>query len=242
MCGNRLCNLLGAEAETVNTITTLLATQDKLSLLIWMLSSIIVLGFIHNLLLVGNGVHNPFKRPYRQLLPREGILLYSSFLCLTVILMLLCMPTKTINLAFFLVVVTTTVSTVFIINILHTVLSHLKEDKIRIELIRDENLFLLIFWVLFTEFSFLNYLLRDVPQNYQATFDALATFDTFIFGYTVLLLFLAIYLSFPIKDKKKRVWPQGRRFKIIVLSDPVLIIASILLCSHVAVIAHRYFS
>ncbi len=179
----------------------------------------IVLGMLticRNLLLVGNEQNNPFKRASIELEPKERWGGYAALLFGTIALMLLIAPSSSFRLDILIAIGFSVIMSFFILLTLNSLLGNMKEGKLSVRFLVNQNLLLVIYLIVFTELSFLNWL-KEVSTYFQNQFLA------FIVLYSILLVMVGSYLGIPKQGGEKREIPHNWRLRLLVVLDPLIV-------------------
>ena len=176
--------------------------------------AIILIG-CHNWLL-GGGKPNPFKRSAMNLSLAERVIFYAVLFIGTVSLMLVITTLSRFSFDGAIAIGVASISSFFIIFTFNGLLGKMRENKLSLKFLIDQNFLLTAYLIIFTELSFLNWV-KEIETYVQKPF------LIFILSYAVLIVCIGIFLGIPKKHEDKEVKLSDWRFTAVIFLDPLIV-------------------
>ena len=177
--------------------------------------ALILIG-CHNWLLSG-GKPNPFKRSVTDLSTSEKVIFYVVLFIGTVLLMLAMAAPSQFSLDGVIAIGIASILSFFIIFTFNGLLGTMRENKLSLKFLIDQNFLLTAYLIIFTALGFLNWA-KEIETYVQKPF------LIFVILYAVLIIFIGILLGIPKKNEdEKRKWPDNWQFTAVIFLDPIVV-------------------
>jgi glucan phosphoethanolaminetransferase (alkaline phosphatase superfamily) len=204
----------------VTTEASMNISHPIIQYVIVFLIALLLIGF-HNGLL-NSDKPNPFKRSTIDLTYKERVAYWMVLFFGTVLLMFgvaikwIAPLPQLIRLDGIIAIGVASILSFFIIFTFNGLLVTMRQDKLSLKFLVDQNFLLTAYFIILIALSFLNWVMEI--ETY-----AQKPFLVFVICYAVLIAFIGLLLDLPKQngDGKKR--PDYWRFKTVVLLDPIII-------------------
>ena len=174
----------------------------------------------HNWILSAEKV-NPFKRSVIELTVLKKWMLYTTLLMGTVSLMFWVAPALQFILDGLIAIFITPILSFFMLYTFKALLSTLREDKLSLKLLVNQDFLLTAYLIILTELSFLNWF-KEFTTYVQTQF------LVFVLLYSLLIIVIGIGLGIPQKNGGNKRLPEGWRLKSVIISiiilDPIIVV------------------
>jgi glucan phosphoethanolaminetransferase (alkaline phosphatase superfamily) len=182
--------------------------------------ALLLIGF-HNWLL-SSDKPNPFKRSTINLTSKEKVAYWMVLFFGTLLLMFgiaikwIAPFPQLIKLDGVIAIGVASILSFFIIFTFNGLLATMRQNKLSLKFLVDQNFMLTAYFIILIALSFLNWV-KEIETYAQKPF------LVFVICYTVLIAVIGIFLDIPKQNGSGKTRPDYWRFKTVILLDPIII-------------------